>query len=718
MVYYETEPERCRCIVDYTIHAPTAYDKIRKVNFLKVGSGFDIETSKIDLKNEEYTGYCYHWQMSFNKETIGGRSLDTMLYFFQWLIQRLKQLEKAPKLLIFDANLGYEFQYCKKYWQQLGMSDLFTKEKRNPLTLTLGEQLVFREAIGLFGHNLEQIAKYYSDVKKLKGDLDYNKVILSHTPMQPKEIQYCENDVQILSSLGNYVFNNYFGKKPSLPMTSTGIIRAKIKRRIGKNIRQVKEEVRANLPTEEIYQLFRKFLFKGGICGTNSVYTDRILTNVVCADYTSDYPACMNHYNFPMGKCEECGTDEFLKEKNIPYIALISFKNVMARTTHSLMSSHKCINLHDMLDGIVNSTIENGRIFRTDEMVLLLNDVEFKSFIKAYKFDTQTSMVLRCWKFEKYGKLPRYVLDVLNEEYIKKAELKESGNTESIEYKDSKASVNGIFGMMCTAIFMDEWDFEGSEIEIAGTKSFDEATKGMFLSPFWGFWITSYARSLLIDAITRYPDAVIQYDTDSIYFWDEHPDAPKLRDFIRTYNERMFKLNDAIFDNNPHFRDLGAWEVEKPFKRFKGLGSKRYAYQKENGTYSFVVSGCRKVKVKDGIVDYTSDDAVEISTIEFQHMHTGNGMDIFDFFSDGMHIDKNHSMKLSSTYVDEEHELDYADFNDNIEHIVCPSAVVLNPTEFTMGLAQAHIEFLRTVRGIYINSNREEKKAFGEIKIY
>lgn len=713
MIYYwEKFPGKIKVIVNNKIKAAKRIkDHVKWVNgekqqreYLIIGSGYDIETSVIETPNF-VASYCYHWQFSIDNLTIGGRSLDTMHDFLEYL---LSIIPDGVYLLCLDANLGYEFQFSKRHWYDMGMSNLFAKEKRNPLKLDVGGKIEFREVLGLFGNSLAQVAKNYCKTQKLVGDLDYSKVRLSSTIMSLKEQAYCENDVQILSELGHYIFKHFFGRNPSLPMTKTGIIRAKVKRKLGQRLKFEKERIQGNLPDETTYNIMRKYLFKGGICGTNAMLMDKVLTNVVCADYTSDYPACMNHYRFPDGRLEEIPTDEFMQFSNIPYIAMIEFHNLRSKTSHSLLSSHKAL---DFTFDANRFTVDNGRIYRADVITYIVNDVEFQAICKAYDFDIETTTILRAWRMEKYIKLPHHLLDVLNEEYLNKEMLKSTGQSETIEYKDSKAVVNGTFGMTCTAIFMEELDFEGCEIEPVkcedGTvykKPFSEAIKSVFLNPFWGFWITSYARSLLMDIITRFPKCIVQYDTDSIYYLKDHPDAPELEKFIVDYNNEIFKMNDIMFDGNKHYRDLGAWEVEKPFKRFKGLGSKRYIYEKQDGTIKQVVAGCRK-----GTIESQLKYEIEVNNFEG---------DIFDFFTDYMTIDKEHSNKLASSYVDFYDIddvvtpfviVDYKDYLGNTERIELSCCTVLKSVDFKMSVNPRHIDFVRTLQTLYKNSDPSDR---------
>ena len=704
--YWEKMRSHIKSIVNYKLlYSQTISDKSAYSNgkwlpgrkYLIVGSGFDIETSRIEY-DSFVASYCYHWQFSLDEYTIGGRSLDSYENFLEFLISVLKRT--GSYLLCLDANLGYEFQFCKRRWAKFGMSNLFAKERREPLKFDIADCIEMREVLGLFGNSLAQCAKDYCKTQKMVGDLDYSLVRLTNTPLTIKEQKYCENDVQILSELGHYIFDHYYGKNPKLPMTKTGIIRQKVKKKLGKNLKAEKERVQSNMPDEELYFFFRRFLFKGGICGTSALHMNKVLTNVVCADYTSDYPACMNHYKFPDGKMYEIPPDEFMSSPRLPYIATITFHEFRSKTPHSFMSLHKLIG-YDR-NNTQNYVIDNGRVHYAKEATFCVNDVEFKSLIKAY--DWEYMDIHRAWAFEEYVSLPKHLMDVLNEEYLTKQSLKERGLEDTIEYKDSKAIVNGTFGMTCTALFMEDLIINYDEIEPNKTeddkiikKSYREAIKSSFLNPFWGFWITSYARSLLIGVITMFPKCIIQYDTDSIYYLKDHPQSPELEKFLVDYNEAIYEMNDIIFHGNKHYRDLGAWDIKKPFTRFKGLGSKRYMYEKNDGTIKTVVAGCRR-----GSIERAWKYAVE---------HNGYKYDIFMFFTNDMKISKELSGKLASKYVDDYYDkkyrellVDYKDYRGNIETILLECSIVLEPIEFNMGLSPEHINFYRTLQGIYMNT--------------
>lgn len=705
MLYWEKSHVVIKSIVkDKILNAKTIKDNsINGKTYLVIGSGFDIETSKIQTPYG-VASYCYHWQFSLGRLTIAGRKLETMTEFMKYLSSTIKSKFYNTRLLVFDANLGFEYHHCINEWESMGMSELFTKDKRNPLKIVVDKVFEFRECIGLFGGSLAQIAESYSKVPKLKGDLDYSLCRLSSTIMKPKEKAYCDNDVQILSYLGEYVFEHFFGENPTLPFTATGIIRNKIKRRIGQSLPFVKQQIQQYIPEENLYNTFRYYLFKGGICGTNAKYMNILLHDVIMCDLVSDYPACMNHYKFPSGELTEILPSEFLLYENIPYIATIEFRNIRSKSTHSFLSTSKALeydeNPHDTI-------VDNGRIFKSTRCVFIVNDIEFKAIQKAYTFDFK---IIKAWRFEEYRNLPTYLLDVLNEEYLVKCDLKERHLDGTLEYKDSKKVVNGTYGMTVTSIFTEEYVLnDNGEIQIKKNpngsvykKEFSKAIKSTFLSPFWGFWITSYARSILMDIISRFPNPIVQYDTDSIYFIKNHPDTPQLLEYIHKYNEQIERQNTILFKGNKHYRSLGTWEISKPYADFKALGSKRYMYayyDKGEYTVKTTIAGCRKGTV--------------LSQWEYEVSENGYQGTVFDFFTNGMVIDKEHSKKLAPKYIpnydgEKYFIVNYKDYLGNEETIKLESGIVLEEIEFKMGLAPATINFYQSLQSLYRNTNNHE----------
>lgn len=708
-IYLESTPEYViqDMIDEIIMESTTIHDRSTKTKYIKVGSGYDIETSKIpldkDLYGIDHTAYCYHWQFGLGKWAFLGRSLETMCDFLNMLIPSIKNNRPNHKLLVFDANLGYEWQFCKKYWHEFGITKIFAKEKRDPILIEVDSTIQFREVIGLFGNSLAQIAKNYCGIKKLSGDLDFSKVRLSDTPMDETEIGYTVRDVEILVLLAEgYIYKNFFGQNPRLPYTSTGIVRDAIKRELGASLKAERKKIASWMPTEYEYELFRKYLFKGGISGCNIMHMRKIFyadkgEAVMGADITSDYPYQMLTKQYPMGKAVVTSNENFCKDEK-PYIAIVMFKKFQARTSHALMSAHKALNSKQMIKE-QRTVLDNNRIQYAEELQLCINDIEYKSLKRAYKW--KKCYVLKCWVFpDGYAKLPQHIIKACLKQYMVKQSLKEN-YSDTQEYRDAKAFVNSIFGMMCTALFREDWIFDEKECDIKiqedenGNKittPYEDCCKYLFLSPYWGFWITSYARDMLIDVITRFPKIIIQYDTDSVYFKTGTPESQKLIDYLKLKNKQMELLNKVLFANEPNMLSLGTWDFTKPFLRYKGLGAKRYMYEyiDKNGNKKIKVTltGCRTVK--DEKSPYYEQSTLILQN-DINNKKNGTNVDPFDFFNNRMHIDKEYTYKLASHYVDDEVVVNYEDYLGNMETIRCRSAIVLTEVEFTLNVKRLHI---------------------------
>lgn len=689
-IYFEStrEFELYDIVDEIIIDAPTISDRDTKTKYLKIGSGFDIETSKIPVNSKDFTNvsYCYHWQIALNDYAIMGRSLETMQKFMEFLINRMTELRPKTKLFVFDANLGYEWQFCKYYWNKIGITKLFAKEQRNPLMVEIKDTIVFREVIGLFGSSLAQIAKNYCGVEKLVGDLDYDKIRVSETEMTQEEINYCIRDVEILSILARkHVYENYMGKNPRLPWTQTGIVRDAIKRALGKNLSSERKKISSWMPTEQEYELFRTKLFKGGISGGNILLLNQKLKNVRGADITSDYPYQMELQKFPMGRASVCENDRFMSDEK-PYIAIIRFHKFKSRNAHALMSAHKALNTKELKNN-EETILDNNRIQYAEFVELTINDIEFNSLKQAYQWEHM--LIRKCWVFEEgYARLPKHIRDVCKDWYYKKQKLK-STRSDTQEYRDAKAFVNSIFGMMCTALYMEEFVFEEESLSIEpdmSSKTYQECCDYLFLSPYWGFWITSHARAMLIDVICRFPSIIVQYDTDSVYFIDdESVESTRLKEYLAKRNKCMIVRNHIEFGKDPLMETLGTWDFTPHFKWFKGLGSKRYMYETTDGKIKTVVAGCRKGTIVDQFKDQDEYD------------------DIFEFFQDGMYIDKEHSRKLGSRYIDTPVIVNYKNGK-----LFIPSCLVLEPIDFTMGMAHFH-KTLMIATQRFINNTRNRK---------
>ena len=674
--------------------------------YWNVGAGFDCETTQTPKKY----AYVYIWQFSINKETFIGRSCNTFYEFAKILDKCMinlyyrgthKKPKYFPRLLIYVANMGYEWSFFKTKFLELGITKTFAKEPRKPLSLNVGECLEFRECLDFWGGSLAEIGKNYTKTKKLVGDLVYTIPRNSKTVLTKQELAYCINDVQILSELGMLTFEK-FAKRP-IPYTNTGIIRNDVKTRMQAKgnlyFHRIQEEVKRIYPHNlREYRIAMKYLFCGGLTHGNYKYIGKKLSCVQCADLTSDYPACMAHNTFPAGTLlTNCTTAEMKKYPH--WYALFTFSNVETKTGHTLISEHKIIRSE-------KATFDNGRVYSAKTLSVYLNEVDFENFDMIYKYDDEfTVHDIHC--FTQSKPIPSELFEVLFEQYRIKALLKKNGKSETIEYIESKKVVNGCFGFTATRIYLTDIVLQHGDLkEVNKIKKFKAIrftkqgfrgtghtyilknqendvykmlTKNVWLNPFIAVYTTSYARRILVDIISRFPDAVVQYDTDSIYFLKEHPDGAKIIEYMNDYNKEIEMINAEIFNNDELYSDLGTWDFDRPCVFFKSLGAKRYLKQ-IGYKVKLVCAGCKS----KAFIKYCDK----------------NGYDYFKVFDRDMLLNEFSSMKTTMKYYPKRetpYEDTITDTQGHTQHVKIDTCGVITDIPFSLTMNSDWLKLIETL---------------------
>ena len=681
--------------------------------YLRCGGGYDTESTTItNSDNKPKCAFVYHVQISINGTYIFFRDINFVATFFTILCESIKKIywkkNDTPHLIIWCANVAHEWAFAKMQLQKVGISEIFAKDERNPLKITLQDVVEIRECIGLFGHSLSDIAKKYCKHQKSK-DLDYNKIRHLSTPIFRKEYKYMKLDVQILDELSYVAFEKFTEKGYKMPLTITSVLRQRCKMSI-KNIKWVYAENEKIMPkTVEEYTIFRKYMYNGGLSGSNNFYVGKLLKNVVCADITSDYPSQMVHEMFPAGELVESTPTENNIARYIDKfrIYLMILPKIKAKTTHSTLSVHKIMNRYSDVQiennadlatkACKNLIVSNGKIVYGENIFVCMNDIDIKALQLMYEL-CENPVILRFWYFTKKAKIPKYLFDNMMLDYRSKNELKKQGKSETTEYKECKANVNSYYGMTVTRLYdmmciysPEQYDI----IENPAEKTYQQLREKVWLNPFIGYWVTSYARLLLITYIAKYPELIVQYDTDSLYYIRDYEVVDEKRviafeNDLKAYNTKIMQINNGIFKGDENYLDLGTWDIEKPCKQFKCLGAKRYIIEKDNGKLKPVVAGM----VKESFIEYVKE----------------NNINPFDMFDNNMILNSVVSKKLGSQYHDltekiyndnleltdvKLHEPDYikvTDYKNNTEIVEIGTYHALFPIEFTMKVGKTFLE--------------------------
>lgn len=569
--------------------------------------------------------FCYTYQVAVGRNFYAiYRNVDDLLAFFDAAIDTINYLnmgEETPaKCIIWVANLSHEFSFIKyKLLHAMECKRMFAKSPRDCLYLNF-DILEMRECIGLFGRSLNDIAKNWcTDTKKMIGDLDYDLVRISTreycTPIDDTEKQYMINDVMILTEMHENIYETYIQDNGALiiPYTRSGFVRTKLKNAIRDDPKLTERRMAYNeqcnpkyikktnieyLMMENMHlfvdraqwTLCREYGFTGGLCGSNILTVGKNLRNVMCADLTSDYPACMLHNKYPRGWLKEMELQHYTtirdgKKRPFMIMAIVDFKS---KSQHATFSKHKVINLkHELFQKAYGDVKElivyNGKILQAKNCVVIMNDIDISAYEMIYDIKITP---IKLWVFDGYARLPKWCTEPLKEDYINKAVLKHEHKTGTQEYKDAKINANTYFGVFGTRYNDPLNAFDDDPVsKNQGTfkperrKTYKQQRCETWLNPYYAFWITSYARRILMYFISKYPDKIVQYDTDSLYYLP----CKELESELMEYNDRIVKINDKIFEGHPQkelMMDLGCWDFDDKYDQFLPLGAKKYIKQK------------------------------------------------------------------------------------------------------------------------------------------
>ena len=664
--------------------------------WIRIPAGFDIETTRIGKH-----AYMYHWQFAIGDQIILGRTweqYETLIYYLQNWLEKYQAW-----LIIWVANLGHEFAFlCRRFsWDRI-----FAKSAHNPLTAETG-QIQYRECLSLSGiGGLKQLAKQYTKTQKLSGDLDYDKIRNQHTPLTETERAYCINDVAILSEWGESQFvrwidgNNTKSKK--IPLTATGICRDAVKRAAGKDLESIQRECRLTYPSRKLYNMIMTYLFRGGFTHANVYWARDVVSGVVGADFTSSYPAVMLHNLYPVGRFFDIRlrTDgRYIIDDKMDRLCCwftVKFYKICATSNHHIESDSKIING----DGVC---VDNGRLVRADEITVMLTDVDYLIYKMFYSWDRIKIIDAQgCPK----KPLPEYVIMPLIDAYTKKCELKRQHMDGTPEYIQAKSMVNSYYGMTVQRLNFDDvtwtrsdgWKMKETE------KLYDELIKDVFLSPWWGIWVTAHARYQLLAAVHRLdPDFdhnnVLYCDTDSIYMIASPDNISAIADYNSAIEKQNANLPECC-------SDLGCfdWIDNRTMYKFKTLGAKRYIKLSADGHAAVTVAGMRDGTYLDSIA---TDDPPAESHFEIHreiHHDDGNSEKItryvseYDFFANfepHLILSMYESGKTTPLYT----EKPYSEIVDGVEMAeMC--GVAIYPIPFTMMMSDLYLELIDQIHEI------------------
>lgn len=686
----------------------TTINTNKKVEYLNLEVAFDIEATSTYINPDEKFAFMYLWTIGFKDSNYiyHGRTWGE----FQELIQALSKffnLSPSKRLVIYVHNLGYEFQFMRKYFE---WEEVFSVELRKPIKAVTTSGIEFRCSYILSGFSLERLAKNLVShkVEKLVGDLDYSLVRHSETVLTLKEIDYAINDVVIVL---NYITEQleYYGDMNRIPMTNTGRVRRFVRDRCyytnnnhkksskGKyqRYRRLMEDLTL---TPEVYKMLVR-AFMGGFTHANANYSGKVLENVTSIDFNSSYPAVMLAEQFPMSKAIPT---KLTKEKNFNYyrrrfnlLFNVRFKGLIAKIPQeNYISESKCFQLEGAL-------INNGRVQKADVLATTITEVDFEIIEQAYEWES--AEISNLYRFYK-GYLPYSIIQSIISLYEDKTVLKGVEGSE-VEYLLSKGMLNSVYGMCVTAIvrdeisYSDDWDIQPPDVE-QQIQDYNESRNRFLYYP-WGIWVTAYARRNLWYGIISMGEDYVYSDTDSIKFLNYE----KHKEFIKRYdNLQIEKLKKMCSLYRIDFERLkpktmggvakipGVWDLDGHYKRFKTLGAKRYLVEHEgSGELELTVAGLSKANGLEYMKKLANYDNTKV----------------FELFNDDLYIPADETGKNTHTYIDSEKECMILDYRGKEGKAEARSGVHLEKAEFTLSLAREYVNFLKMLEAGYLYTGQK-----------
>lgn len=651
----------------------------------------------------------YHWQFGCSNYVTTGRTWEDFVTFIR-VIQKILNLSDEKRLLIYVHNLAFEFAFMRKWFK---WDKVFLLDSRRPVSCVTGG-IEFRDSLILYGNkSLANVAKdlMKHDIRKLKGDLDYSLLRHSATPLTEKELQYCYNDVLILTAALDEKIEQD-GDITKVPLTNTGYVREYVKKVCFKRWKNYKPMIDNLRLTPAIY-LECKDAYQGGFTHANAEYVNKVLENMMSVDFASSYPAQMVLGYYPMG-------------------APIRFDNAYA-TTHleELCSKYCCcfeLEIHDVEPILTQdypisvskcrfenkverneTVVSNGRVVSAPVIRTMITEQDYWTYKEFYDWDSlnvQTRGMI-CWE---RGKLPKPLIEAMLQLYYNKTALK-GIKEELVNYNVSKNMINSVYGMMVTAVIRDEYPYDLDRNEFLPKTQGDAETeiekynekKNRVLYYPWGVWITANARRALFKMIKALGNDYVYSDTDCVKFLNPLKHIHKIINYNQQVRRDLKKVSEYYGiplekfmpkDKHGKAHPLGVWTYDPEhdyYSRFKTLGAKRYLLEsKKTGERELTVAGLRKKSAdgKNGLA-WISRDGRD----PFDEFYLPIG-DEWDKDADCLVVPPEYSGRMTLSYFDTEIRGTLTDYLGNTHEYHELSGVYMEPSAYTLSVSSEFEQYL------------------------
>lgn len=598
--------------------------------------------------------------------------------------------DKDERYVIYVHNLSYEFQFMKDY---IPLTDVFARKSHNVLRCRY-RNIEFRDSLSLVNCKLEKLAEDEElTVRKLVGQLDYTKCRHHKTPIADFEWEYQDADTEIVCEYVEKKLKEY-GSFAEIPMTSTGEVRYLFRKKLGSSLSKIHDlAVKYSAQTKELQNLLLQ-IYAGAYTHANYQIVEKVVKNLGCKDIASSYPFQMCARKFPTNwihiKPEMYNKPDFWEHMYEMYPPeeyawgfTVLMEDLCAKHCHNTLSSHKALTLSK------SATIDNGRIVQANYARFSFNEIDWEVVNNFY---TMEYSYVEDFYVSRKEYLPKEIVSVLLELFKQKTALK-GIDEQKDNYNRSKARINGVYGMTVFDILSTGWMWDEQASFYKEQKDFVDFKKSVnnpnnFLWYSIGVWVTSYARRQILSPISKMSENACYSDTDSVKYkspnrYKKYFDNinQKLKDmFIEAMKYHKFSEEEyRFFDRkgNEHF--MGIFETEKPYRRFKTLGAKRYLVEYYDGKMESTVAGAPK-----NLAEFLWADSEELTPYDNNTMR-------FKKFTNNFVLP---NCRLTHTYTEEKNKLFITDYLGNSAVVDVRSGICLTPSNFSLNLSDDFFKFL------------------------
>lgn len=409
---------------------------------------FDIETTSIiynpytgeweafdyNKPAEFYTGLPkagipYIWMFGVNDTVYYGENFED--------VETVLRLISTPdqKQYLWIHNAAFEFQFMRDFLDKYTIDNMIARASRKPIAYTIKElNIEVRCTYMLTNLSLEKAAERYTNVRKLSGQLDYNKARSPRTvaKMTPEELDYCEYDIITLYHIVDY-FREKYKQLRWIPYTQTGEVRKEFRKRVsfGYVLKMQKR-----VPDDRMYLMLQK-AFQGGMTHGNCLYVNKVITGdgIGSYDIASSYPTTFL-LKMPMYKFRKIPAELAYTYDRDRYAILyhVRFHGVEAAKLNKYILCSKIAEG----EGIYQ---DNGRLVRCSMCELYITEIDYDIITKSAYHIERVEVIEAYAAYKDY--MPRELIEFALELYNDKTKLKGVIGREDF-YMKQKQMLNGL----------------------------------------------------------------------------------------------------------------------------------------------------------------------------------------------------------------------------------------------------------------------------------